>query len=145
MGIDNNCEVGSNSYLGSLKKCKLMTFRAWDKKQKEMCVVREIDYAMETALLVFKGYQLFRKFDDIVLMHSTCLLDKNEVEICEHDIVEIPDGLGTKVVITFNGIYFSFNNSSNISHLLNKERSSELRVVGNKHNNPKLFESVNKH
>lgn len=80
-------------------------FRAWDKKYKMLMRVNQIDFLKGTAWLeADQGdhetrHTLTRCFDDVILMQSTGLIDRNGVEIFEGDCfikifrtIEIPTG-----------------------------------------------------
>lgn len=121
-------------------------FRAWDKETKTMIDVSLINFEEHSIL---GGYWEFGqtesiKFDEVELMQSTGLKDKNGKEIFEGDIV---DYKGKKAVVKWHGSYASF-----IYRFVDelKERKSEWKplylayykfeVVGNVHENKELLE-----
>ena len=121
-------------------------FRAWDKELQTMLDVSLIDF--KKRVLVGDHWEFgetnFISFDDIKLMQSTGLYDKNGKEIFEGDIV---DYKGRKAVVKWHGSYASF-----IYRFVDelKERKSEWKplylayykfeVVGNVHENKELLE-----
>lgn len=119
-------------------------FRAWLKNDKEIIDVDEIHW-FDGELDIIGDYITFvRKADEIELMQSTGVKDKNGKEIFEGDIV---DYKGRKAVVKWHGSYASF-----IYRFVDElqERKSEWKplylayykfeVVGNVHENKELLE-----
>nr|DAU66992.1 MAG TPA: YopX protein [Caudoviricetes sp.] len=121
-------------------------FRAWDKESQTMIDVSLIDF--KKRVLVGEHWKFgetnFINFDEVELMQSTGLKDKNGEEIFEGDIV---DYKGRKAVIKWHGSYASF-----IYRFVDelKERVSEwhplflayyhFEVIGNIYENKELLD-----
>ena len=128
-------------------------FRAWHKTWEEMGWIARIRYKKsgEIARLSFRRniydgniYGGLVNLDEIILMQSTGLFDRNGKEIFEGDIV---DYKGRKAVIKWHGSYASF-----IYRFVDglQERVSEweplflayyhFEIIGNIYENPELSE-----
>ena len=121
-------------------------YRVWDKELRTMLDVSLIDF--KKGVLVGEHWEFgetnFMSFDEIVIMQTTGLLDKNGKEIFEGDIV---DYKGREAVVKWHGSYASF-----IYRFVDglKERVSEweplylaylkCEVIGNIYENPELLE-----
>lgn len=122
-------------------------FRAWDKETKTMLDVLLIDF--KKSVLIGEHWEFgetnFINFDEIELMQSTGLKDKNGKEIFEGDIV---DYKGREAVVKWHGSYASF-----IYRFVDElqERASDweplflacyhFEVIGNIYENPELLEA----
>ena len=121
-------------------------YRAWDKIHKTMYEVDDImsiDFGKsETSVkTLFFERTNYYKFDDIVLMQSTGLRDKNGKEIFEGDILGTKDGL-LNGVVKFNIDLGMWTNSllryNNFERLCNV--ASSRKIIGNIWERPELAE-----
>lgn len=126
----------------------MIKFRAWHKTWEKMGKVKRIrfDDVGNITTVLFEGKILGanEKIDEIELMQSTGLKDKNGKEIFEGDIV---DYKGREAVVKWHGSYASF-----IYRFVDglQERVSEwdplflacyhFEVIGNIYENPELLE-----
>ena len=113
-------------------------YRAWDKETKTMNGMAEIYRNRNQEI------ELHPRDEDIILMQSTGLKDKNGQEIFEGDIV---DYKGRKAIIKWHGSYASF-----IYRFIDKpkERKAEwsplylaylhVEIIGNIYENQELLE-----
>lgn len=125
-------------------------FRAWDKLRKIMLPVGDLDTSYKLVYLEEdNGYRCEMDFDEIELMQSTGIRDKNGKEIFEGDIVKFSDCdddvYVTPVVWDKNYACFgvSFGGKYPISFDYLEEFYTELKdieVVGNIYENPELLE-----
>ena len=143
-------------------------FRAWLKEEKEMIDVDEIHWSDGQLDFIGDGITFKCKSDDLVLMQSTGLKDKNGKEIFEGDILKFRDELedrdyegyvdgSTKidnfVEITKEKTEFTFGDAkypeSSLFYLMEYEHSTfeqileevrfQFEIVGNIYENPELF------
>lgn len=126
-------------------------FRAWDKETQTMLDVSLIDF--NKSVLVGEHWDFgetnFIKFDDINLMQSTGLFDKNGKEIFEGDIItngsSIVDvkshpTLGFYTVVNDSERFFGSNTSIKDFENDVEEFSSVTEIIGNIYENPELLE-----
>lgn len=121
-------------------------FRAWDKETQTMLDVSLIDF--KKSVLVGEHWEFgetnFINFDDVNLMQSTGLFDKNGKEIFEKDIL---DYNGRKVIVKWHGSYASFIYEF-VDELQNRKTEWEplylsyyhFKIIGNVYQNPGLLE-----
>ncbi|MGX9821002.1 YopX family protein [Lactococcus lactis] len=131
--------------------------RAWDKQDERMRTVSSINFAHEVISCKFaelKPFDLVDEFsiDDVILMQSTGIKDKNGVEIYEGDILKLhaiflaPDDkigyleyspkYGYSIIFEGNRLYRQEYWAS--TNKLNYE------VIGNIYENPELLEGDKK-
>lgn len=121
-------------------------YRAWDKNHKIMYEVDDIlsiDFGKSeigVKTLFFDQTNRY-DFDDIVLMQSTGMRDKNDREIFEGDIIDSTDGF-LAGVIEFRvslGMFISdlveYNNFERLCNV-----ASSRRIIGNIWEHPELAE-----
>ena len=120
-------------------------FRAWDKWRDRMSVVDMIYIDTKGVRLYDDFGEYWRDFNDIELMQSTGLRDKNGNEIFEGDVV---DYNGRKAIVNWHGSYASFiYRFVDELHKRNAEWNPlylayyHFEVVGNKFENPELLEA----
>ena len=132
-------------------------FRAWDKELQTMLDVSLIDF--KKGVLVGEHWEFgetnFMNFDEIVLMQSTGLKDKNGKEIFEGDIVK-RDGIKRPEVVRFGewidvdslgykeqyiGFYFeSEHEGQEWLHSVEPQFNHLYKIIGNIYENPELLE-----
>lgn len=89
-------------------------FRAWLKNDKEMIDVPEIHFDNGQLDFIGDAITFMRTVDEIELMQSTGLKDKNGQEIFEGDVLEIQ---GIKMIVRF-GSYNYIETSKSDNHTL---------------------------
>lgn len=126
-------------------------FMAWDKKYKMIMTVNEIDFEKNKVWLEADNgdhenrHTLTRDFNDVVLMQSTGLKDKNGVEIFEGDVVLAN---GVQVTVSFGEqkyeenygdetYYIGFNVFTKMGYGM--LIPVKFEVLGNIHENPELL------
>lgn len=126
-------------------------FRAWDKETQTMLDVSLIDF--KKSVLIGEHWEFgetnFINFDEIELMQSTGLFDKEGTEVFEGDIIaieveEIETPINAKIfqnnkigVLMFH--VFEDNEDVSMVELL-EDNSVAFAVIGNIYENPELLE-----
>ena len=116
-------------------------FRAWHKTWEELGEVKRIRFDDEgdVRTVLFRGKILGTDIpiDEIELMQSTGLKDKNGQEIFEGDVVKCNGLLGT--IESFKAMWIcsfvKYNNYQKVGFF-----AQEIEVVGNIYENPELLE-----
>lgn len=121
-------------------------YRAWDKIHKTMYEVDDImsidfgESKISVKTLFFEQTNRY-DFDDIVLMQSTGLRDKNGKEIFEGDIIDSTDGFLTGVIefrVSLGMFVSDLVEYNNFERLCNV--ASSRKIIGNTWEHPKLAE-----
>ena len=130
-------------------------FRAWDKIHKTMYEVDDImsiDFGRSeiSVKTLFFDHTNYYKFDDIVLMQSTGLKDKNGKEIFEGDVVTDGHTAGDIkshstlgfYMVDDNGIERFFSDDATIEDFEEDVETAAriLEILGNIYTNPELAE-----
>lgn len=122
-------------------------FRAWDKKLKKMFEVSYIDFDTKLIGLNIDLEIIIFDFEDIILMQSTGLKDKNGKEIFEGDILgfETDEGiLNVNVFWDSKHALFMFeskiHNEEELLAELVENNTYPFEIVGNIYENPELLE-----
>lgn len=123
-------------------------FRAWDKTDEEMYLVDEINFNRGEFESIGDGITFLRGADEVELMQSTSLKDKNGKEIFEGDIVRMRNPRDRRQIGMFQVVRVA---NSPVLGLLDKKLTTEIfnlyehmrnyyEIIGNIHENPELLE-----
>lgn len=125
-------------------------FRAWIKEEKEMWPVHAIFYDNKTVWVEEPDDEEpsgLLEFDDVILMQSTGLKDKDGKEIFEGDIVRFEDCYietdflcNNRGIVEWNQGGFTITDrfSVTMEDLLDGD-SLDVKIVGNIYKNPELL------
>lgn len=114
-------------------------FRAWLKNDKKMIDVDEIHWYRDQLDFIGDGITFMRKADEIELMQSTGLFDKNGKEIFEGDIVSIDTDEFDLLFVKYEvGIYCLMDDEGCAEYL--SDYYIYVSVVGNIYENPEILE-----
>lgn len=119
-------------------------FRAWDKRDKKSYLVDEIVWDNGKFDSIGDAITFYRGAEEVELMQSTGLRDKNGKEIFEKDIL---DYNGRKVIVKWHRSYASFIYEF-VDELQNRTTEWQplylsyyhFEVIGNIYENSKLLE-----
>ena len=120
----------------------ILKYRAWDKELQTMLDVSLIDF--KKGVLVGEHWEFgetnFMNFDEIVLMQSTRILDKNSQEIFEGDVLGTKDGLLNGVVEyrsdlgMWTNSLIRYNNFERLCSI-----AGDREIIGNIYENPEIL------
>lgn len=118
----------------------MIKFRAWDKKDKVVREVTAIEWSLE--YVEFMRGAVERDFEDLILMQSTGLKDKNGVEIFEGDVFESEYA---RYVVFWQKdaarFVLKFIHDFEDSYYLDMRNVESMDLIGNIHENPELLSS----
>ncbi len=114
----------------------MIKFRAWDKETKTMNGMAEIYRNRNQEI------ELHPRDENIILMQTTGLFDKNGKEIFEGDIVLVLDSPYTVFYDNERGSYRlkPHDDRWNVDYMSNFSHGGNFEVVGNIYENPELLE-----
>lgn len=119
-------------------------YRAWLKNDKEMIDVMQIAFDTKWIRVFYQLNYRWFKFDDVLLMQSTGLKDKNGQEIFEGDILGSKDGLLNGIIEyredlgMWTNTLIRYNNFERLCNV-----ASDRKIIGNVYQNPELLEADN--
>lgn len=119
-------------------------FRAWLKKEQKMDnYIDHISWLEDELYCIGDGITYMVSAEDLVLMQSTGLKDKNGKEIFEGDVLGTKDGL-LNGVVEYRSDLGMWTNSlisyNNFERLCNVAGSRE--IIGNVYEKPELLEAI---
>lgn len=124
-------------------------FRVWDKLDKEIYEAGEIHWFRGELDFIGDGITFKRDADEVELMQSTGLFDKNNKEIFEGDI--IANGPDVMCMKRHNTLGFYVEKKGRVEFIADgavleefeedaKEIADSLEIIGNIYENPELLE-----
>lgn len=118
-------------------------YRAWDKKLKKMFEVSFIDFDTKLIGLNIDLEIIIFDFEDIILMQSTGLLDKNGKEVFVGDIIKCTRGCPHEVYLEkeYGGTYIGGMPAIYLKGIREGYAwTGAEEILGNIYENPELFE-----
>ena len=116
-------------------------FRVWNKRLKELLKVDKIKFDKKDKIKsVHTGIGISGEVDEIELLQFTGLKDKNGKEIYEGDIIKHNELTGY-CVIEWKKLCWCLKHIGWNSVGLRQYNSSEMKVIGNIHENPELLKN----
>ena len=118
-------------------------YRAWDKLKNEMYVVEQINFNRGEFESIGDGITFKRDADEVELMQSTGLFDKNGKEVFVGDIIKCTRGCPYEVYLEkeYGGTYIGGMPAIYLKGLLSGYAWTEdEEIIGNIYENPELLE-----
>lgn len=125
-----------------MERAMIPKYRAWDKETKSMNGMAEIYRNRKQEI------ELHPRDENIILMQSTGLRDKNGKEIFEGDIVKVTDGDertnfpdgGIGTICGLDEIFMWYIDGQVHNGLFDISQEYYIEVIGNIYENPELLE-----
>lgn len=118
-------------------------FRAWDKTDKELYLVDEINFNRGEFESIGDGITFLREADEVELMQSTGLKDKNGQEVFVGDIIKCTRGCPHEVYLEkeYGGTFVGGMPAIYLKGLLSGYAwTGDEEIVGNVYQNHELLE-----
>lgn len=119
-------------------------YRAWDKTDKEMYLVDEINFNRGEFESIGDGITFLRGADEVELMQSTGLKDKNGQEVFVGDIIKCTRGCPHEVYLEkeYGGTFVGGMPAVYLKGLLSGYAwTGDEEIIGNVFENPELLEA----
>lgn len=120
-------------------------YRAWDKIDKEMYLVDEINFNRGEFESIGDGITFLREADEVILMQSTGLFDKNGQEVFVGDIIKCTRGCPHEVYLEkeYGGTYIGGMPAVYLKGLLSGYAwTGDEEIIGNVYQNHELLEVI---
>ena len=120
-------------------------FRAWDKTDKELYLVDEINFNRGEFESIGDGITFLREADEVELMQSTGLKDKNGQEVFVGDIIKCTRGCPHEVYLEkeYGGTYIGGMPAVYLKGLLSGYAwTGDEEIIGNVYQNHELLEVI---
>lgn len=120
-------------------------YRAWLKNDKEMIDVMQIAFDTKWIRVFYQLNYRWFKFDDVLLMQSTGLHDKNGQEVFVGDIIKCTRGCPHEVYLEkeYGGTFVGGMPAVYLKGLLSGYAwTGDEEIVGNVYQNPELLEVI---
>ena len=121
----------------------MLRFRAWLKNDKKMIDVDEIHWDRDRVDFIGDGITFMRKADEIELMRSTGLKDKNGQEVFVGDIIRCTRGCPHEVYLEkeYGGTYIGGMPAIYLKGIREGYAwTGDEEIIGNVYQNPELLE-----
>lgn len=119
-------------------------FRVWDKTDKEMYLVDVINFNRGEFESIGDGITFLREADEVILMQSTGLFDKNGQEVFVGDIIKCTRGCPHEVYLEkeYGGTYIGGMPAVYLKGLLSGYAwTGDEEIIGNVYQNHELLEA----
>ena len=120
-------------------------YRVWDKTDKEMYLVDVINFNRGEFESIGDGITFLREADEVILMQSTGLFDKNGQEVFVGDIIKCTRGCLHEVYLEkeYGGTYIGGMPAVYLKGLLSGYAwTGDEEIIGNVYQNHELLEVI---